>query len=398
MTEKGKKPGAEAAGQPDPLSATGMFLNAFAPQPEPSVEQVRESPAKGAAKPGQPGEFTQIFHKVEAPPPPPQSRSTNSPPQEPGEFTRMFVAAATSHDLRPAPAIADPAPFAPSATPPPPTPKLRGFSAPGISDSASPEGSFTQLFRTPPSTAAPPPVQPFTPVPITPPRAAESEWAQSLDPAPNGNRMEPGGLSQLFRSLSEESESPPNRIGESPNPSPGQPPAGYPASVTMLIQRLTEDLQQAVGSTPPMQQAAAPAGLAGPGEFTRIIGGGAISPASAAEPGAAAGSGVAAGNFAMPVPPTLVFPAAPVPAFAAPPVPAPPAPVFAPPQVPAPPAPAFAPQVPALAVPPAQPPKVAPNAPPQQSKLQQMLPMLLVLNAFLVVVLILLLVFALRSR
>ncbi len=30
MTEKGKKPGAEAAGQPDPLSATGMFLNAFA--------------------------------------------------------------------------------------------------------------------------------------------------------------------------------------------------------------------------------------------------------------------------------------------------------------------------------------------------------------------------------
>ena len=381
MTEKGKKPGTEAASQPDPLSATGMFLNAFAPQPEASVEQAQESPAKGAAKPAPPGEFTQMFHKLEPPSPPlPQTRATNNPPQEPGEFTRTFVAAATSPGLRPAPAIPDPAPFAP-----PPTPKMRGFSAPGVSDSASPEGSFTQLFRTPPSPPpAPSPLQPFTPLPSAPPQAAEPAWPQSLDPVPNGDRMAPGGLTQLFRSLSEESEPAPSRIGESPlvshTASPAPPSAGNPASVTMLIQRLNEDLQQAAARTPPTPPAAAPAGLSGPGEFTRIIAGGVTNPAPAAEPG------VAAGNFAIPVPPTPVFPTAPATAFAAPQIPVAPAPAFAPPQVPA------------LAVPPAQPPKVAPSAPPQQSKLQQMLPMLLVLNAFLVVVLILLLVFALKSR
>jgi len=378
MTEKGKKPGSEAAAPPDSLSATGMFLNAFAAQPEPSLEQAPESPAKGVAKPPQAGDFTQMFHKLEPPPspPPPQTRSSNSPPQEPGDFTRMFVAA-TSSGFRPPPATPDPAPFAPPATP-----KMRGFSTPGISDSASAEGSFTQLFRTPSSSPAPSPLQPFTPVPSAPPQSTEPAWPQSLDSAPNGDRMAPDGLTQLFRSLSEESQSPPNRIGESPSvsPSPAQPPAGNPASVTMLIQRLTQDLQQPAAPTPPT---AAPVGLSAPGEFTRILGSGVTNPASEAQPGVVAGP--AAGNFAMPVPPTLVFPAAPVPAFAAP-------------QVPAPPVPAFAPQVPALAVPPAQPPKAAPSAPPQKSKLQQMLPMLLVLNAFLVVVLILLLVFALKSR
>jgi hypothetical protein len=378
MTEKGKKPGTEAASQPDPLSATGMFLNAFAPQPEPSVEPAQESPAKGAPKAPQPGEFTQMFHKLEPPPSPPlpQPRSTNRPPQEPGEFTRTFVAAATSPGLRPAPATPDPAPFAP-----PPAPKMRGFSTPGVSDSASPEGSFTQLFRTPPSTPpAPSPLQPFTPFPSAPPLAAEPAWPQSMDPAPNG-----GGLTQLFRSLSEESEPASSRIAESPLgspiPSPAPPSAGSPASVTMLIQRLNEDLQQAAVPTPPMPAAAAPPGLSGPGEFTRIIAGGMTNPASAA-----AGPGVAAGNFAIPVPPAPAVPAAPVPAFAAPQIPVAPAPAFA------------APPVPALEVPPAQPPKVAPSAPAPQSKLQQMLPMLLVLNAFLVVVLILLLVFALKSR
>ena len=121
MTEKGKKPGAEAASA-DPLSATGMFLNAFRTQPEEPAEQPLEGPAKGPAKPEPPGEFTQMFHKLEPPPPLPQARSTNTPQRDTGEFTRMFVAAATSHDLRPVSATPGPAPFAP-----PPTPKLRGF-------------------------------------------------------------------------------------------------------------------------------------------------------------------------------------------------------------------------------------------------------------------------------
>jgi hypothetical protein len=382
MTEKGKKPGAEASGESDPLSATGMFLNAFAPQPEPPAEQAQEGAPKGPAKPAPPGEFTKMFHKLEPPPSPPlpQARSSHSPPQEPGEFTRIFVAAATSPGLRPAPKTPDAAPSAPPAPP-----RMRGFSTPGTSDSASADGSFTQLFRTPSLPPSPSPLQPFTPLPSALPQATEPAWPQSSEPVPNGDRMAPGGLTQLFRSLSEESETPSNRIGESPlvgyPASPAQPRAGDPASVTGLIRRLTEDPQQSAAPTPPTPLAAAPAGLSGPpGEFTRIMAGGAANPASAAGPG------VAAGNFATPVPPTLVFPSAPVPAFAAPQLPAPPAPVFA------------APPVPALAVPPAQPPKAAQSAAPQKSKLQQMLPMLLVLNAFLVVVLILLLVFALKSR
>jgi hypothetical protein len=354
MTEKGKKPETEA-GQPDALSATGMFLNAFRTEPEPPVEQLLEDPARGGVKAAPPGEFTQMFHKLEPPPSPPlpPARSANNPPQEPGEFTRTFVAAATSPGLRPAPAA-------------PVAPKMRGFSAPGISDSASPEGSFTQLFQTPAAPPAPAPVRPFTPLPSAPPHAAEPAWPQSLDPVPNEDRVAPGGLTQLFRSLSEENAPPPlDRIGESSlmnhRSSPMQPPAGDPASVTMLIQRLNEDHPQPAAPAAPTLTAAASADLSGPGEFTRIIAGGATNRAPAA------------GNFAMPAPPTLVFPAVPVPAVAPP-------------------------QVPALAVPPAQPPKVAPSAPPPKSKLQQMLPMLLVLNAFLVVVLILLLVFALKSR
>jgi hypothetical protein len=390
MTEKGKKPGTDAASQADPLSATGMFLNAFRTEPEPAVEQLRESPDKGAPKPEQRGEFTQMFHKLEPPPspPPPQSRPASSTPQEAGDFTRMFVAAATSPGLRPAPATPAPAPLAP-----PSPPRMRGFSTPGTSDSASAEGSFTQLFRTPASPPQVPPAQPYTPLPSAPPQAAERAWPQSFDPAPNRDAMAQGGLSQLFRSLSEESETPAKRIEES---FPGreaapqsQPLTTNPASVTMLIQRLTEDLQELTAHPPETPPAAAPAGVSGPGEFTRIMAGGVPNRAPGVE------AGVAAGNFALPAVPTLVFPsaipAAPAPAFAAPPIPAmpPPAPAFAAPQIPA----IAAPQPP-----PPSPPKVAASPAPPRSKLQQMLPMLLVLNAFLVVVLILLLVFALRSR
>jgi hypothetical protein len=386
MTEKGKKPGTEGASQPDSLSATGMFLNAFRTEPEPAVEQPQGSPDNGAAKAVKPGEFTQMFHKLEPPqsPPPPQSRPASSPHQEAGDFTRMFVAAATSPGLRPAPRTPDAAPLAP-----PSPPRMRGFSTPGTSDSASAEGSFTQLFRTPASPPQAPPAQRYTPLPSAPPQAAEPAWPQSFDPAPNRDAMAQGGLSQLFRSLSEESETPAKRIEESfpaREAAPqSQPPSTSPASVTMLIQRLTEDLQELTAHPPPTPPAAAPAGVSGPGEFTRIMAGGVPNPAPGVEPGAAAG------NFALPAAPTLVFPSA---------VPA--APAFAAPQIPTVPAPAFAaPQIPAIAAPqapPAQPPKVAASAAPPKSKLQQMLPMLLVLNAFLVVVLILLLVFALRSR
>ena len=168
MTEDGKKPGIENAGDPDPLSATGMFLNAFQTQPDQPAKQEQESagdwfaaedksraaaggarlggpwgqplnapsvppsaprPSLGEGKPV-PGEFTQMFHKLEFAPAPPVSSAPEARPapevsgQEPGEFTRMFVRATASMPQRPMPAVSDPPAFAPPAAPRPqrPTP------------------------------------------------------------------------------------------------------------------------------------------------------------------------------------------------------------------------------------------------------------------------------------
>jgi hypothetical protein len=146
----------------------------------------------------------------------------------------------------------------------------------------------------------------------------------------------------------------------------------------MLIQRLTEeDLQSSAVSSPPPATGPDMAGVSEPGEFTRIMSRG---PASAP-----AAQGGPAEKVAAPA----VFPAAPLPVV----------PAFAPPA-----APAFAaPAVPAVAVPKLQAPPIPAPKPvaspdPPQSKLQQMMPMLLVLNAFLLVVLIVLVVFLLKTR
>jgi hypothetical protein len=418
MTEDGKKPGAEAAGQPDSLSATGMFLNAFQTQPDQSVEQAQESPARLFAtedktgtipapqwgqpfneqplrsspaglspsedKPSAPGEFTQMFQKLDIAASPQQPPQISSAPQagippealrhEPGEFTRMFVAATASLKERPS-GIPEPAPFAPAATP-----RMKGFSTPGVSDSASADGSFTQLFRTPAASPAPTP-RPFIPVASAPPSAVESAWPSSLGSAPSTDGVESAGVTRLFRSLSAENEPPAHSFGDrsdslfmAQSPQPPGPTAGAPGSITMLIQRLNEEQASAASSLPPPLAAGSePAAFAEPGEFTRIISGGFAN--------SSAGQASPAEKVATPAAASPVFAAA---------VPLPPAPAFAPPPVPAvavprPPAPPAAPQVMA-------------SAPPAKSKLQQMLPMLLVLNAFLLVVLIVLLVFVLRSK
>ena len=414
MTEDGKKPGGEAPGQPDSLSATGMFLNAFQTQPDEGVEQSQESAPRFFAaednsgtipapqwgqpldalplrsspaglsphddKPPAPGEFTRMFQKLDiaaTPQHPPQTSSASPagvPPEalrhEPGEFTRMFVAATAS--LKHPASIPDPAPFAPPATP-----RMKGFSTPGVSDSASADGSFTQLFRTP-AASPPPPPRSFTPVASTPPSAVESAWPSSLDSAPSID--ESAGATRLFRSLSVENEPPAQRFGESSDslfrgqsPQPPGPSAGAPGSITMLIQRLNEEQASAVSSLPPPPAGSEPAAFAGPGEFTRIISGGTAN--------SAAGLASAPEKAATPAAASPVFPAA---------VPLPPAPAFAPPPVPA----VAVPKPPA----PPPPPQVVASAPPAQSKFQQMLPMLLVVNAFLLVVLIVLLVFVLRSK
>jgi hypothetical protein len=403
MTEDGKKPGIEGAGHPDPLSATGMFLNAFQPQPDQPVEPQQESagewfaaedksraalggaklggpwgqplnapsvpspvarPSLGEGKPV-PGEFTQMFHKLEFAPSPPASSAPEARPspeiarQEPGEFTRMFVRATASMPQRPMPAVSDPAAFAPPATP-----RLKGFSTPGVSDSASPEGSFTQLFQTAgPAPAAP--VRPFTPLS----NGTEAAWSSNLDSPPSKDAMESAGVTQLFRALSPENEPPANRFGEQ-SPQPAVPVANAPSSITMLIQRLTEDLQSS--SSPLPASGPEPARVSEPGEFTRIMSGGSAS--------GAAGKGGPAEKVAVPAPAVFPVPAAPLPA-----------PAFA-----APAAPAVA--GPKLQAPPIPAPPVVASADPPQSKLQQMMPMLLVLNAFLLVVLIVLVVFLLKSR
>jgi hypothetical protein len=405
MTEDGKKPGKEGAGQPDPLSATGMFLNSFQTQPDQPVEQVQERPGqwfapedKGGAESdgarlggpwGQPlnapsvppsgarpplgegrpvpGEFTQMFHKLEFAPSPaanvaPEARPTPEiSRQEPGEFTRMFVRATASMPVRPMPAASDPAAFAPPAAP-----RLKGFSTPGVSDSASAEGSFTQLFQSPAPTPAPP-VRPLPPLS----NGTEAAWSSSLDAPPSKEAMESAGVTQLFRALSSENDLPANRFGE-PGPQSAVPPANTPGSITMLIQRLTEeDLQSSAVSSPPPATGPDMAGGSAPGEFTRIMSGGPTS--------APAAPGGPAEKVAVPVP--AIFPVTPVLA----------APAFAPPAVPA-------VAVPKLQAAPIPAPKAVASPEPPQSKLQQMMPMLLVLNAFLLVVLIVLVVFLLKTR
>jgi hypothetical protein len=409
MTEDGKKPGIEGAGDPDPLSATGMFLNAFQTQPDQPARQEQESagdwfaaedktgaaaggaklggaklggpwgqplnapsvpsssprPSLGEGKPI-PGEFTQMFHKLEFAPAPPVRSAPEARPapevsgQEPGEFTRMFVRATASMPQRPMPSASDPAAFAPPATP-----RLKGFSTPGVSDSASAEGSFTQLFQSAaPAPAAP--VRPFTPLS----NGTEAAWPSNLDTPRGKDAMESAGVTQLFRALSPENEPSANRFGEQ-SPQPAVPASSAPGSITMLIQRLTEDLQSSPSPLP--AGVPEPAKVSEPGEFTRIMSGGSAS--------GAARQGGPAEKVAAPAPAVFPVPAVPLPV----------APAFA-----APAAPAIA--VPKPQTPPIPAPQVVASADPPQSKLQQMMPMLLVLNAFLLVVLIVLVVFLLKAR
>jgi hypothetical protein len=305
-----------------------------------------------------------MFQKLEFTPSPAASAVPENRPapeisrQEPGDFTRMFVRATASMPVRPMPAVSDPAAFAPPAAP-----RLKGFSTPGVSDSASAEGSFTQLFQT----AAPAPAAPVRPLPPLS-NGTEAAWSSILDSPPNKDAMESAGVTQLFRALSPENELPANRFGE-PSPQPAVPPANAAGSITMLIQRLTEENLQSSAASPVPATASDPV-VSEPGEFTRIMSGGLAKPAAQSSP---------AEKVAVPAP--VVRPVVPIPA----------APAFAAPAVPS-------VAVPPLQAPPIPAPKPVANTAPPQSKLQQMMPMLLVLNAFLLVILIVLVVFLLKTR
>jgi hypothetical protein len=126
----------------------------------------------------------------------------------------------------------------------------------------------------------------------------------------------------------------------------------------MWIQKLSQDVEpsstEQAFEPPPLTATPAPGTLAGHGEYTRIISGDALK-----------------GSMGVPAPPVSAVPKVQAPAIE-------------PPKV-------VAPKVapPALA---------APAVPAPRTKLQEMLPILLVLNAFLLVVLILVVIFALMRK
>ncbi len=426
--------------QPDPLSATGMFLRAFdvegekkpsdpfapappAARPASAASERPPYPAPPTQGVGQ-GEFTQMFNSQaprQAPPPPAQpateaptavfrAPSYPSPPpaapdQPPGEFTRIFVSGVTPPQTPARRTVEDPPRPAPQSSAtflgsvPSGQSRAKGFSSPGISDSA--EGGFTQFFSAParqappPQSAAPPPPPPPRPQP-----AADASWKD--DPffrAPEKTPDQPSqSVTSILSSLSSQAgsgsrpqESAPYRPEPLPSYAPPKPSESSPADpggVTRLIQRLAQE-QSAPAAAP--QFAPEPPPDSGPGEFTRIMSAPSTRPAMGAPPAPAPAPLPPAPLFAAPPPPPL--PKIAPPPFAPPPFAAPP-PAPHPPAFAAPPLPAFA----APAIPKPAPPPPAPVLAAPKSKLEAMVPILLVINTFLLLLLLMVVIFLIKSK
>ena len=360
-SEPAVRPESLPASPSSPGSFTKMFNAASVAPTGPAAGEVHTAPAQPqSAQPSSgPGEFTKIFRGIKAENLPPVAAAPVSPPKQPpqagpGAFTRMFSnqGASTSpqedllNSLKP---IASPESSL----------KFPGGAARSAEPALPAQGGFTQLLRAlnqeSPQKAAEPPVFQASP---TPPA-----------PAPSA-----GGFTQLLKALSAEpaSESvaappmPPAAIPYSPPPlSPAPPIASRPGVPPVLPQ------SQAAPQAPP-----------GPGEFTRIISGSALRDlqSNGGVPGSPtpAAPSAQSGWAPPPMPQASAMPHAPA-------IPPPPAqhlapPVFAFPQAPAP-----------------TPPPVAAPAPPQ-SAFQKYLPLILVVNVFLMLVIVLILVFALHHK
>lgn len=416
------KPGQSRPDEADPLSATAMFLRALDQQSEakpaePAGAKVErgtaaertQAPPVGS-RPGNSGsEFTEIFGK---PLQPTSEFSMRSAPtqqvpaaepvrpaepvgsQSPGEFTRIFVKdptppakpAARSFEERQEGVPSQPA-------------RSKGFSSPGVSDAASGEPGFTQIFKpVPGGRGAGSPAQPGQPfVPSSRPEAARSDaqFGRPSDP-PNAAKADLS-ITSLIESLSSPSAGASGPRAPEPAPYRPDPLASYQPSaakpappsdfesggVTRFIQRLADPpaAQPAPAPPPPIREA-----NAGPGEYTRIIS--LASPAASAPPAPSpAPAGAQAPepgiSFARPAAPPL--PQNPIhvamPPAAAPAAPAPPA--FAAPPVPA-------PRLPAAPAP--------PTAAAPKGKLEAMVPMLLVVNTFLLVIILVVMIFLIKSR
>lgn len=424
MTKNDQNSGPEPPEQADSFSATAMFLKAFdadakkpsepAAQPAPwpaanSGDRQAYAPAAPPPSANGPGEFTQMFNSLgqrpaSAPPPPretpPQAAThvVKGPPAAPadqgsGDITRIFVPGATPANAPPArPPEETLRPAPPSAGPS----RSKGFSSPGVSDSASAEGSFTQFFSNTPRPAAspqssvPPPPPAPAPAPYNPPPAPDTSWKNDpfFRPVEKSSAAEnpSPSVTSILSSLA--TSGPGSSAPRAPEPAPYRPeplpsyappkPAEEAGGVTRLIQRLAQEPPASAAPPPSAPPPPAPAG-SGPGEFTRMIQGLGARPASPAAPAAPAPPPPAAPVFAMPAPP-------PMPKIAPPPMAAHAAPA----------PPAFAaPAVPAIPKP-APPPPLAIAAP--KTKLEAMVPILLVINTFLLVLLLVVVIFLIKAR
>ncbi|HEY9126684.1 MAG TPA: hypothetical protein VIM62_06135, partial [Acidobacteriaceae bacterium] len=148
----------------EPLSATAMFLRSLeepsVKQPEPKPEAswpVTSAPAARPQAEAGPGEFTRMFQaaprqETAAAPPMASSFPEQGPApsqgagpglgqglgQAPGEFTRIFYAESVSREAK---TVIEPPPYVAPAAPLAAGSSRKGFSTPGVSDSASGEGS-----------------------------------------------------------------------------------------------------------------------------------------------------------------------------------------------------------------------------------------------------------------
>ena len=412
-----------SSGRPTDLSSVFTQVvvekTTFSPPPVPS-------PPKG-------GEFTQLLQtmsaaaqKPETQTAPPATASPSAPASAPGAVTQIFSSGSSSASSNPG--------FDPQATASIPiySPPASAAPQPGKPEEAKP-GDFTRMFQslTPPNESAPPPATPgfpppqqsgpgaftqmFAPKPLEstpaedplkslrpePAPAPQSSTFSFQTPSPRPPEPAPiaqGGFTQLLQALNKEETA--AKLPEPFMPPPPSAPAVSGAGMggfTQLLQTLSAEPSAAQPAPPPASAPvlppASPPVSGGAGEFTRVISGSQLREFQ--------GQNVGGGPpvlppqqpaAARPAMPPMQFPQAP--AFpAAPPMPHIPA---AAPQAAAPPAalPHF--QAPAFQFPPAPAPPAPP--PPAPSKLQQYLPLILVLNIFVLLVIVVILIFVLRHH
>ena len=332
--------GVSSPGASDSASADGAFTQIFPSDDSARTPNIPAFPAAAASSAAsEPGVFTQLFQTE---PSPRVDRASamasplsSNPPQASDEaLTQLFEVGQVSHS----PVVAEFTPFPPTTSP----------------SSGSPDGSFTQLFETDRSPRSTPIQSSSAVIPAS--HRKSSEWTPDLGDATPGSA--PDGISS-------ERGIPPFYSSDQRPPRSSDPSPQISGGVTQLIHLLSDTaLRESSSAVPtPSTSVDFPEALVatGPGELTRML-----------SPETIKAAAVAPQTPPLPTaqPHPSVSPAAIMP------------------QKPQPPR-IEAPQV-------AEPRAVAVATP--KNKLQELVPLLLVLNAFLTVVLIVVVVFALRAK